>query len=377
MRFKSLFIFFLFSSDFAVLAQKQSLPADVAPSQELIEQLEKKKRRLEQDELKQRKALDVLQRLNLKIKKIVKNKSKIQNSIDELQVHLDETNRHITELEAVILKQKSLLAERLRAISKMGASQVMGFLLSSSNAADLERNLKILGLIVQKDQKMIKEFQTNNHELALEKNKLTERMNVLQSKNLELSQQEYMFTHEQDLKKDLVDTLRKNRLFKLKQISELRKKTQGMDLEDNGILDGFLRPSFYEQKGRLLAPVEGKVTRQYGLERDLIHPIQIQHRGVHITAPEGSPVKSVFEGEITYVGILPGFGPTVIVDHGDHFYTVYGNNKKIDVNEGQKIQKHQVIAQSGMNIHMNEPGIYFEVRHFSEPDDPQKWMKGQ
>lgn len=347
------------------------------PSQKLITELETKKKHLEQDEIKQKKALDVLLRLNSKIKSIVKNKSKIQNSINDLQAHLDETNRNISELETIISKQKSLLAERLRAISKMSASQIMGFLLSSSSASDLERNLKILGLVAQRDQKTIKEFQANNRSREVERNKLTERMKTLQDKNLELSQQEYLFIHQQDMKTDLVNTLRKNRLFNLKKISELRQKTQNLNLEDNGVLDTLFKPSFYEQKGHLVQPVEGKVTHRFGLEKDQSHPIQVQYKGVHLSTAEGSPVKSVFEGEISFAGILPGFGPTVIVDHGDHFYTVYGNNKKIDVSEGQKIQKHQVIAHSGFDFHTDEPGIYFEIRHFSEPDDPQKWMKGQ
>lgn len=346
-------------------------------NQSVVEELEKKKKRLEQDEIKQKKALDVLYRLNKKIKSLVKNKSKIQNSINELQVHLDETNKNIVDLEIILRKQKSLLAERLRVISKLGASQLTGFLLSSSSSADLERNLKILGLVIQKDQRSIKEYQSNTRALEVEKSHLTERLKVLQSKNEELNQQEYVFTREQDLKIGLVNTLKKNRLFNLQKITELRKKTVDLNIEDNGILDSLLKPSFYEQKGHLATPVEGKVVHAFGLEKDQVHPIQLQYRGVHFSTPEGSPVKSVFEGEISFVGNLPGFGPTVIVDHGDHFYTVYGNNKKIDVNEGEKIQKHQIIAQSGIDAHTNEPGIYFEIRHFSEADDPQKWMKGQ
>ena len=53
------------------------------------------------------------------------------------------------------------------------------------------------------------------------------------------------------------------------------------------------------------------------------------------------------------------------------------NNKKIDVGEGQQITQHQMIAQSGIDTKTDLPGIYFEIRHFSEPDDPQKWMKGK
>ena len=346
-------------------------------SQSVVEELGKKKKNLEQNEIKQKKALRILYQLNFKIKKIVKEKSKMQNAINELEAHLNETNRNISDLEVLIQKQKLSLAERLKIISKLGASQLLGFLVKSTSSAELERNLKILGLVIQKDGKSIKEFQNNSRQLFVEKEKLAERLNMLQVKNYELGKQEEKFGREQNFKQNIVNSLKKSHLFNLQKISELRKQDHNMSAEDKGLLEALLKPSFYEQKGNLFKPIEGKLTGSFGLEKDPIHSIQIQNHGVRFTAPEGTAVKSVFEGEVSFAGNLPGFGLTVIVDHGDHFYTVYANNKKIDVGEGQQITKHQMIAQSGIDTKTNLPGIYFEIRHFSEPDDPQKWMKGQ
>ncbi len=319
----------------------------------------------------------ILYQLNSKLKKIVKEKSKTQEAIAELQAHLDETNKNIAELEATIKKQKTNLTNRLRGISKMKGSQLMGFLLSSSSASDLERNLKILSLVIQHDQAQIKDFQLNNHQQTIEKQKLSERINHLNEKNDELLTKEAQYKKDQSLKQNLVTKLKSSRLFALQQISVLRKKTDEMHLDDYSLLDPLLKPSFYEQKGFLLKPVDGTQVVRFGLEKDSEHQVQTLNKGIHFSVPEGSAVRAVFEGEVTFSGILPGFGPTVIVDHGDHFYTVYGSNKKLDVDVGQQIKKHQVIAYSGIDMKISSPGTYFEVRHFSEPDDPQKWMKGQ
>ena len=59
---------------FSVQSFSQEENKTTQPSQKLIAELETKKKHLEQDEIKQKKALDVLLRLNSKIKNIVKNK---------------------------------------------------------------------------------------------------------------------------------------------------------------------------------------------------------------------------------------------------------------------------------------------------------------
>lgn len=346
------------------------------PESKVIGEIEQKKSQIVEGEKKQRKALLALYQLNQKLKNIVKDKSKIQNEIDELKIHLDETNRNISELQIVIKKQKANLANRLRAISKMKGSQLMGFLLSSASASDLERNLKILALIAQHDQQQIKEFQSNNHQKIIEKQKLNERLGKLTEKNKDLEVKESRYKGDQATKQLLVERLKKSRLFNLQQISSLREKTKEMNIEDSSLLDSILMPSFYEQRGLLPKPVDGEMVARFGIEKDESYQVQVINKGIYFSVPEGSAVRSVFDGEVSFLGNIPGFGLTVIVDHGDHFYTVYGSNKKTDVEIGQKIKKHQVIAASGIDLKMNKPGTYFEVRHFSEPDDPQKWMKG-
>ena len=84
---------------------------------------------------------------------------------------------------------------------------------------------------------------------------------------------------------------------------------------------------------------------------------------------EGSKVKSVFAGTVAFVGSLAGYGKTLVIDHGDHYYTVYSHTDSISVGEGDEVAQNQIIASSG-------EGLYFEVRHFSEPYDPSSWIKG-
>ena len=87
-------------------------------------------------------------------------------------------------------------------------------------------------------------------------------------------------------------------------------------------------------------------------------------------------MKAVADGRVVYSGAVQGLGRTVIIDHGDHFYTVYANAQDIFVNLNSQVQENQKIASVTEAPFDKESGLYFEVRHFSEPTDPAPWMKG-
>jgi len=346
-------------------------------SQTLIAELEQNKKTLEADQQKQKKALQALGQMNERIKRIVKQKARAFSETTEVEVHLDKTTRKLQELETQMGSQKVHLAERLRILSRVGGSQLMGFLMSSISSSQLERNLKILGLVINKDRESIKGFQQVSRERELEKEKMSVRLRLLNKKTENLHQQELNLAREQALKETLVRSLRKNRLFQLQKMADLKQQSKNLPAEDLGILEDLLKPSFFEQKGQLPSPTEGILTRSFGIEKDPRHDLRINHKGVFFSTPEGSAIRSVFDGQVSFAGALPGFGPTVIVDHGDHFYTVYAYNQKLEVSEGQEIKKLQKIAHSGFNSDTGTAGVYFEIRHFSEADDPQKWMKGR
>ncbi|HWU42452.1 MAG TPA: peptidoglycan DD-metalloendopeptidase family protein, partial [Bdellovibrio sp.] len=142
------------------------------------------------------------------------------------------------------------------------------------------------------------------------------------------------------------------------------------------IFDLLFKPSFLDQKGELPRPANGVVTRKFGLMKGQDHPYTLSNKGIFISAAQGSPILSVFEGKVSFVGQIPGFGTTLIVDHGDHYYTVYGHATNVRVNVGDEIAQAQVIASTGTPSLEDPSGVYFEIRHFSEPYDPQLWMKG-
>ncbi len=99
------------------------------------------------------------------------------------------------------------------------------------------------------------------------------------------------------------------------------------------------------------------------------------HKGQFYKVAPGVTIHSVAEGTVAMAGTLPGYGKTVIIDHGDNYYSVYAFNQSLKVREGQKITEGTILAVSGGSSPLFGPGLYFEIRHFTDAIDPHSWIK--
>ncbi len=342
----------------------------------LAQDFEKTRQSLEKAELKQRQVLSALYQLNKKIKRSVTERGKLSQQKSLLEVNINSLSEKVQDLDQKSGSQKALLAERLRAIYKLGGASLARFLVSSSNSATLERNLKVLGIVASRDLELIKAYRQDLKELERQKRTLALRLEGLNEVEQKIAKQESGLRREQGLKSKLLDGIRKSKLFALNKIQDLREKSMKINIDDAGVFDLLFKPSFADQKGALPKPLDGTVQRRFGLMKDENHPYTLTHKGIFISAAKGSPIKSVFDGRVSYVGLLPGFGTTLIVDHGDHYYSVYAHAEEVKVQLGDEIAQAQVIANVGHSVQEATPGLYFEIRHFSEPYDPQQWTKG-
>ncbi|CAE77837.1 peptidoglycan DD-metalloendopeptidase family protein [Bdellovibrio bacteriovorus] len=355
------------------LGAKAANPTEV---DSLAKDFEATKKKLEDAELKQRQVLSALYQLNKKIKKIVTEKGEMSQQRAFLEVNIRNLTQKVEDLDQKSRQQRTLLAERLRAMYKLGGPSIARFLFSSSSSASLERNLKILGVVAARDLELIKNYSRDLKDLEAKRKTLAQRLDSMKSVEQKIALQEKALRKEQDLKGKLLDGIRKNKLFAINKINGLREKSLQYNIDDAGLFDLLFKPSFADQKGELSAPLEGVITRKFGLMKGQDHPYTLTHKGIFISAARGSNIKAVFEGRVSYVGTLPGFGTTLIVDHGDHYYSVYSHAQEVKVNTGDEVTGSQVLAQVGEAPQDGSSGLYFEIRHFSEPYDPQQWMKG-
>ncbi len=128
-------------------------------------------------------------------------------------------------------------------------------------------------------------------------------------------------------------------------------------------------------RGRLSWPVEGRVTAEFGFEVHPIYGTRTPMNGIEIAAEVGTPITAVAAGKVEYVDWLPGYGSTVILDHGGGYYTIYAHASEILVTRGASVTAGQIIAKVGDTDSIRGACLHFEVRHNEEALNPRDWLR--
>jgi septal ring factor EnvC (AmiA/AmiB activator) len=64
----------------------------------------------------------------------------------------------------------------------------------------------------------------------------------------------------------------------------------------------------------------------------------------------------------------------IIVDHGNQYMTIYGNNQALLKHAGDPVKAGDVIASAGNSGGNEQSGLYFEMRHQGRAFDPLGWV---
>jgi murein DD-endopeptidase MepM/ murein hydrolase activator NlpD len=122
--------------------------------------------------------------------------------------------------------------------------------------------------------------------------------------------------------------------------------------------------------GPFLLPVEGRPGSPFGLRRWINGEPRSSHSGMDIKAPEGKPVQAANNGRVVLVGDFFFAGRAVFVDHGQGVYTMYFHLSQIDVEEGQKVAKGEMLGLVGMTGRATGPHLHWGVRLGGARVDP-------
>jgi septal ring factor EnvC (AmiA/AmiB activator) len=125
---------------------------------------------------------------------------------------------------------------------------------------------------------------------------------------------------------------------------------------------------------RLPWPVEGQVLTRFGMQRHPQFGTAVFRRGIEIAASIGDEIRAVSDGVVAYADWYKGYGKLIILEHGNGFYTLYGNLSHLDAQKGSRVAKGQMIGKAGDTGSMKGANLYFERRRNGEAQDPLTWL---
>jgi len=132
---------------------------------------------------------------------------------------------------------------------------------------------------------------------------------------------------------------------------------------------------FAQMRGRLPMPVAGEITGRFGAPRKVEGAgTAPTWKGIFIRATAGTGVRAVAVGQVVFADWLRGFGNLMVIDHGEGFLSVYGNNESLLRNVGDRVAVGDVVAAVGNTGGIEQTGLYFELRFQGRPFDPLNWV---
>ena len=93
--------------------------------------------------------------------------------------------------------------------------------------------------------------------------------------------------------------------------------------------------------------------------------MQVNSSGIDIQTTPGTTARSVFNGVVTRVFVMPGYNSSVIIRHGNYL-TIYSNLSEVFVKAGDKVTTRQSI---GINSPDRLSRSHFIGRIYSDPEE--------
>ncbi len=123
------------------------------------------------------------------------------------------------------------------------------------------------------------------------------------------------------------------------------------------------------------SPLEGMITSSFGIRKN---PITGQgrevHRGLDISAPHGSDVKSTADGLVIFAGYKGDYGKLVAISHGEEYVTYYGHLSEILVKEGEEVLVNTIIGKVGSTGRSTGPHLHYEIHKNDKKINPKAFV---
>ena len=124
--------------------------------------------------------------------------------------------------------------------------------------------------------------------------------------------------------------------------------------------------------------LSGRITDFFGQRVDPFVRRIRHHRGLDVAAPYGSEVYAPAGGTVELAKSTyrsgRGYGRTVIIDHGHGLKTLYGHLSKVNVKNGQYVQRWEVLGLVGATGRATGPHLHYEVWVDGKARDPVEFI---
>ena len=375
------------------------LRRELQESQRRLEEVRSERNRLQQemDALRSRvrNVSDELRNIERQLSTSRSVLEEIQFQIETLTQQAEMNTADLVRTREQLRERNAILNRRLRDIYKRGPLLTVRVLLGADSFTDLLNRYRYLELIASYDQALVENVRDLELELVAQDRELQANLSELDRlRQFQLGEVAELRQVEEEHQRTL-DSFRseeRRTMSRLEQLEEDENRLRGLVADlDRRRLEAERRSAMAGEStppastlstadmGFLDWPLDGEVIYRFGRDPRPDGTV-LRWNGVGIAAPRGAPVRAVRGGQVVLAGPFEGYGPTVILSHGDGFYTLYLYLEDVGVVEGRTVQNGQVVGTVGGSGTPEGPHIEFQVRapvsgQSPQAMDPLQWLR--
>jgi len=118
-----------------------------------------------------------------------------------------------------------------------------------------------------------------------------------------------------------------------------------------------------------------EVTSGFGMRMHPIKKVKKMHKGVDFKAPMGTPVQATSDGKIVKAEYHKGYGNHIVIQHDEHYKSLYAQLSRMDVKVGQEVKKGDIIGAVGSSGMSTGPHLHYEVLKDGKNEAPAAYLK--
>jgi septal ring factor EnvC (AmiA/AmiB activator) len=314
-----------------------------------------------------------------KVSQLTKNIKKNQHASQQSNQRMAKLQTQSSHLQDALADQEQQLTIQLKRQYQQGQNPAGNLLLNLNNPASLARNMAYYQYLNQASAEQMAAYRQTLETLAQVQQQQADLGLSLQLKAEQLKLQTSQLQQtKQKLAKHL-SQLKNQQQSKAQRLSTAKMdQQQAQELLDQiqiAIAKANIKvahQTFISAKGQLPWPLKGTVLNRFGVTQSS-YPLSQQ--GWLISAKEGTDVVAIHGGQVVFSDWLKGYGLVIIIDHGDDFLSLYGQNQALYLSIGDRVSAQQLISSSGKSGGNTQTGLYFSLRKQGQPLNPKHWLQ--
>lgn len=305
------------------------------------------------------------------------------------QHQLEDLQQQRTDLQQKLDRQKAAIADLLRASYALGHGSDLRTLLDGADTSRIARALTYSKYFQADRTRKVQQLVSDLAQLQTLETQITAEQQALQAARAQREQQNKQLAAQRAAQQKLAseaDATYQNQAQRLAALKQDEQSLNNLVERLQKQIDEAMREAAAREAARQAAarrhgskapPPLAVGAAGQNIRGNLPWPasgeVHSYGNGVLIRAPGGSEVRAVANGRVVYAGFLRGYGMLLILNHGNGWMSMYGNNETLLHGVGDAVKAGETVGTAAAATGVNT-GAYFELRHDGKPVDPRSWL---